>query len=52
MAGQSRDFLELYAAGENHLGTDESKFNAVLCSQSRAHLVAGKAGWVPLGPVK
>ncbi|XP_070347632.1 annexin A11-like isoform X1 [Equus asinus] len=37
-----RDVQELYAAGENRLGTDESKFNAVLCSQSRAHLVAVK----------
>ncbi|KAM9409975.1 LOW QUALITY PROTEIN: annexin A11-like [Pholidichthys leucotaenia] len=30
----------LYAAGENKLGTDESKFSAILCTCSKPHLRA------------
>ncbi|NXM97797.1 ANX11 protein, partial [Sylvia borin] len=40
MSAVQRDVQELYAAGENRLGTDESKFNAILCARSRAHLRA------------
>ncbi|KAL7990275.1 hypothetical protein Chor_013705 [Crotalus horridus] len=34
------DVQALYAAGESRLGTDESKFNAILCTRNRSHLRA------------